>query len=67
MTPHLSPRLRSDSIATDDPEHVYTIPSVLGHTRYDTTQKYYNLGKSMDAARRIQATMVSIREPKDTQ
>jgi integrase/recombinase XerD len=67
MNPHLFRKLVPTELAIHDPANVGIAQPLLGHASYDTTQKYYNLGKSMDAARRVQATMVSIREPKDTQ
>jgi len=38
---------------------------LLGHASYDTTEQYYNLGRSIDAARRVQAAIASLRQPKD--
>jgi integrase len=51
-------------LAIADPVHVGIAQPLLGHASYDTTQRYYNLGQAIDAARRVQATMACLRQPK---
>jgi hypothetical protein len=51
-------------LAIADPAHVGIAQPLLGHARYDATQRYYNIGKAIDSARRVQATMSSLRQPK---
>jgi integrase/recombinase XerD len=64
MNPHLFRKLASTELAIHDPEHVGLAQALLTHASYETTQKAYNLGRSIDAARRVQATMASLRQPK---
>jgi integrase len=62
MHPHLVRKLVATELAIHDPTHVGVAQALLTHATYDTTQKAYNLAQSLDAARRIQATVVSVRQ-----
>ena len=64
MNPHLFRKLMPTELAISDPAHVGIAQPLLGHASYDTTQRYYNLGQAIDAARRVQATVISIRQAK---
>jgi integrase/recombinase XerD len=64
MNPHLIRKLAPTELAIHDPTHVGISQPLLGHASYDTTQAYYNLGRSIDAARRVQALMSALRQPK---
>jgi integrase len=61
MNPHLVRKLVATELAIHDPAHAGIAQPMLTHARYDTTQKVYNLGRSIDAARRVQATMAMLR------
>ena len=64
MNPHLFRKLMPTELAIADPAHVGIAQPLLGHASYDTTQRYYNLGQAIDAARRVQATVASLRQAK---
>jgi site-specific recombinase XerD len=65
MNPHLFRKLIPTELSINDAAHVGIAQPLLGHASYDTTQRYYNLGRSIDAARRVQAAITSLRQPKD--
>ena len=65
MNPHLFRKLIPTELSIHDAAHVGIAQLLLGHASYDTTQRYYNLGRSIDAARRVQAAIASLRQPKD--
>ena len=57
-------------LAIHDPEHVGVAQPLLGHADYRSTERSYNLGRAIDAARRhhgviraIRATGAATREP----
>jgi integrase len=62
MNPHLFRKLMPTELAIADPAHVGIAQPLLGHARYDTTQRYYNLGQAIDAARRVQRTLAALRQ-----
>jgi integrase len=62
MNPHLLRKLVATELAIQDPAHVGIAQPMLTHSTYETTQKAYNLAQSIDAARRVQATMASLRQ-----
>ncbi len=55
INPHLFRDAAATSIAVEDPAHVRTIASILGHTTLRTAERYYNQASSLEAARRYQA------------
>jgi integrase/recombinase XerD len=61
VSPHLFRKIIPTELAIHDPAHVGVAQSILGHTTYDTTQKAYNLGRAIDAARRHHKVIQSIR------
>ena len=60
---HLFRKVAPTELAIRDPKHVGVAKALLGHARYDTTETYYNLGQSIDAARTVHATLASLRPP----
>jgi integrase/recombinase XerD len=62
MNPHLFRKLVPTELAIHDPAHVGISQLILGHSTDDTTQKAYNLGQAIDAGRRVQVTIASIRQ-----
>src|SRR5215472_1964649 len=65
INPHLFRKLIPTELSIHDAAHVGIAQPLLGHASYDTTEQYYNLGRSIDAARRVQAAIASLRQPKD--
>ena len=61
VNPHLFRDCAATSIATADPAHVGIIMPILGHARADTAERYYNQASSLDAARRYQDTIGTLR------
>jgi integrase len=65
LGPDLSPRLFRKVVPTElsihDPEHVGVAQPLLGHADYRTTERAYNLGRAIDAARRHHAVVRAIR------
>jgi integrase len=51
------------SIAIEDPVHVRDAHHVLGHADLKTTERYYNQARSLEASRRHQALLASLRAP----
>jgi integrase/recombinase XerD len=62
MNPHLFRKLPPTELAIHDPEHVGLSQALLTHATYDTTQKFYNLARSIDAARRVQNMLIGLRQ-----
>jgi site-specific recombinase XerD len=59
--PHLFRKIVPTELAIQDPAHVGIAQPILGHATYATTQHAYNLGRSLDAAKRHHALVQSIR------
>jgi integrase/recombinase XerD len=62
LNPHIFRKLVPTELAIHDPAHIGIAQPMLTHARYDTTQTAYNLGRSIDAARRVQATLAALRQ-----
>jgi integrase len=60
---HLFRKLATTELSIRDPAHVGAAQALLGHARYETTQKAYNLSRTIDAARKVQATLAKLRRP----
>lgn len=52
INPHLFRDAAATSFAIEDPEHVRASAILLGHCSLDTTQRYYNQARCLDAARK---------------
>jgi integrase/recombinase XerD len=61
VNPHLFRKIIPTELAIRDPAHVGIAQPILGHATYDTTQKAYNLGRAIDAARRHNALIEALR------
>jgi len=59
--PHLFRKIVPTELAIRDPAHVGIAQPILGHATYATTQHAYNLGRSLDAAKRHHAVVHLIR------
>ena len=57
ISPHLFRDCAATSIATDDPEHVMIIASILGHTTLRTAENHYNHARCLEAGRRFQKSI----------
>jgi integrase/recombinase XerD len=61
LNPHLFRKICPTELAIRDPAHVGIAQPLLGHADYRTTQQAYNLGRAIDAARRHNALIESLR------
>lgn len=57
VNPHLFRAAAATSLAVASPEAVRAGALILGHARYATTQRYYNLAQGIEAARSYQRLM----------
>jgi integrase/recombinase XerD len=64
LNPHLFRKLVPTELAIHDPEHVGVAQPLLGHADYRTTERAYNLGRAIDAARRHHAVLRALRTAK---
>ena len=61
VNPHLFRDCAATSIAIDDPAHVRIASQILGHRSAATTERYYNQAQAIEAARRYQDFLVTLR------
>lgn len=61
LCPLLLRKLVPTELAINDPEHVGVAQAQLGHAAYRMTERAYNLGRSIDAARRHHDVLRAIR------
>jgi len=61
INPHLFRDCLATTVAIDDPDHVLIASCLLGHRTPATTEKSYNLAGSLEASRRMQAVLLSLR------
>jgi integrase len=61
LCPLLLRKLIPTELAINDPEHVGVAQPLLGHTTYRMTERAYNLGRAIDAARRHHDVLRAIR------
>ncbi len=61
ISPHLFRDCAATTVATDDPEHVLIIASILGHASLRTAENHYNHAQGLDANRRLQACVKRLR------
>ena len=59
--PHLFRKVAPTELAIHDPAHVRIAQPLLTHATFETTDQSYNLSRSLDAARRVQATLTDLR------
>jgi hypothetical protein len=62
INPHLFRKIAQTDLAIHDPAHVGIGQHVLDHASYRMGQEAYNLARSLDAARRYQDVVRSIRD-----
>jgi site-specific recombinase XerD len=61
LPPHWFRDAAATTIAIEDPKHVRDAHLVLGHASLDTTERYYNQARSLEASRRHQAMLAGLR------
>ena len=61
LCPLLLRKLIPTELAINDPEHVRVAQPLLGHADYRMTERAYNLGRAIDAARRHHDVLSAIR------
>jgi site-specific recombinase XerD len=61
LPPHWFRDAAATSIAIEDPMHVRDARHVLGHASLATTERHYNQACSIDASRRHQAMLATLR------
>jgi site-specific recombinase XerD len=61
LNPHLFRKIVPTELAVNDPEHVGVAQPLLGHADYRTTERAYNLGCAIDAARRVHGVVRAVR------
>jgi integrase/recombinase XerD len=62
VNPHLFRDCAATSIAVHDPKHVKITAGVLGHRGFATTERHYNLARSVKAARNYHEELRRLRE-----
>jgi site-specific recombinase XerD len=61
MNPHAFRKLMPTELAIHDPAHVGVSQPLLSHASYRTTQEHYNLGRAIDASRRMNDLVGQVR------
>jgi integrase len=61
INPHLFRDCATTSIAIDDPKHVGIASRLLGHRDGSTAERYYNQARSVEASRRMQKSLLALR------
>jgi integrase/recombinase XerD len=61
INPHLFRDCATTSIAIEDPGHIGIASPLLGHLTSTTTERNYNQARSIEATRRLQQTVLSLR------
>jgi integrase/recombinase XerD len=64
LNPHLFRDCAATWIAIYNPEHVQIIAAILGHSTLETSERYYNQARGLEAGRRYHRTIKGIRARK---
>jgi integrase len=64
INPHLFRDCLATSIAIHDPDNVRMAAALLGHRSFATTERHYNLARTLQAARSYQHVIGAAREAK---
>lgn len=62
LNPHLFRDCAATTIAIEDPEHVRSGATILGHASFKTTERNYIHATSLKAGRQFQQTLVELRQ-----
>lgn len=63
ISPHRFRDAAATMLAIHKPEHVRAGAAVLGHARYETTQRHYNQARSLQAVRTLHACLDELMTP----
>ena len=61
INPHLFRDCAATTIALRDPKHVMVARDLLGHSRLDITERYYNQAQAVEVSRKYQETVLALR------
>lgn len=61
INPHLFRDIAATMLAVEDPAHVGVAKDLLGHTRLDMTERYYNQADALEASRTHQQCILALR------
>ncbi len=61
INPHLFRDCVATTIAIKDPAHVEVARDLLGHSRLETTERYYNQARMLEASRQYQQVILDER------
>ncbi len=61
INPHLFRDCAATTIAIRDPKHVMVARDLLGHSRLDMTERYYNQAQAIEVSRQYQQTVLALR------
>jgi len=61
VNPHLFRDSAATSIAIEDPEHVYIVRSILGHSTMQSGERHYIHAQTLPASRRYQQQILKLR------
>jgi integrase/recombinase XerD len=61
VNPHLFRDSAATSIAIEDPEHVYIVRSILGHSTMQSGERHYIHAQTLPASRRYQQEILKLR------
>lgn len=62
VNPHLIRKIAATELAIRDPAHIGVAQRLLDHASPATTEEYYDLARSIDAARRVHQTLRALRQ-----
>jgi integrase len=62
VNPHLVRKIAATELAIHDPAHIGVAQRLLDHANPATTEEYYDLAQSIDAARRVHQTLGALRQ-----
>ena len=62
VNPHLFRDCAATSIAIHDPENIRMAATILGHRCFATTEKHYNMARTLDAGRRYMDVIAKRRQ-----
>ncbi len=62
LNPHGFRDCAATWIAIYDPEHVQIVAAILGHSSLETSERYYNLARGLEAGRRYHGEIKAIRD-----
>ena len=62
LNPHGFRDCAATWIAIYDPEHVQIVAAILGHSCLETSERYYNLARGLEAGRRYHGEIKAIRD-----